>query len=143
MICKIPPILVCVMSWTRLIYIYICYKMLLDLDILFQFPCGFPGSKKIGLASHHSQTSRWILHWRVDGLVSWGDKKSISQAEDVGVSKNMGKPPNHPFKNRVFHYKSSILGGKIPLFLETSMSFREMLMLAEYVFWKFISPCTS
>ena len=28
----------------------------------------------------------------------------------MGVSKNMGKPPNHPFVHRVFHYKPSILG---------------------------------
>ena len=28
-------------------------------------------------------------------------------------------PPNHPFGNRVFHYRPSILGCKIPLFLET------------------------
>ena len=27
----------------------------------------------------------------------------------MGVSKNMGKPPNHPFVHRVFHYKPSIL----------------------------------
>ena len=36
----------------------------------------------------------------------------------LGVSKNMGKPPNHPFVHRVFHYKPSILGEKT-LFLET------------------------
>ncbi len=29
---------------------------------------------------------------------------------DMGVSKNIGKPPNHPLKIRVFHYKPSILG---------------------------------
>ena len=41
----------------------------------------------------------------------------------MGVSKNRGKtPPNHPFVHRVFHYKPSILGGKIPLFLETPTS---------------------
>ena len=28
-----------------------------------------------------------------------GDKR-----EDFCVSKNMGKPPNHPFVHRVFHY---------------------------------------
>ena len=28
----------------------------------------------------------------------------------MDVSKNMGKPPNHPFVHRVFHYKPSILG---------------------------------
>ena len=27
----------------------------------------------------------------------------------MGVSKNMGKPPNHPFVHRIFHYKPSIL----------------------------------
>ena len=30
-------------------------------------------------------------------------------------------PPNHPMFNRVFHYKPSILVGKIPYFLETSI----------------------
>ena len=38
----------------------------------------------------------------------------------MGVSKNRGVPPNHPFVHRVFHYKPSILGEK-PLFLETSI----------------------
>lgn len=47
------------------------YKMLLD----------FPDEKKS--FSFPSQTSRWILYWRVDGLVSWGEKKIISQAQDV------------------------------------------------------------
>ena len=37
---------------------------------------------------------------------------------NMGVSKNMGKPPNHPFVHRVFPYKPSILG-VFPLFLET------------------------
>ena len=39
----------------------------------------------------------------------------------VGVSKNMGKPPNHPFVHRVFHYFHHPFWGKTPGFLETSM----------------------
>ena len=30
--------------------------------------------------------------------------------EYMDVSENRGFPPNHPLKNRVFHYKPSILG---------------------------------
>ena len=38
----------------------------------------------------------------------------------MDVSKNSGfSPPNHPIKNRAFHYKSSHFG--VPLFLETPM----------------------
>ena len=38
----------------------------------------------------------------------------------MGVSKNRDfYPPNHPLKNRVFHYKPSILGGFPPIFGNT------------------------
>ncbi len=36
----------------------------------------------------------------------------------IWVFPKIGVPPNHPYKNRVFHYKPSILG-EPPLFLET------------------------
>ena len=37
----------------------------------------------------------------------------------MGVSKNMGKPPNHPFVHRVFHYFNHPFW--VPLFLETTI----------------------
>ena len=49
------------------------------------------------------------------GLVGFDDVPF--QMGDLGVSR-IGVPPNHPLKNRVFHYNPSILGG-FPLFLET------------------------
>ena len=56
--------------------------------------------------------------WRSDG----GCWNTVGvDFQHKGVSKNRGKPPNHPFVHRVFHYKPSILG-VFPLFLETPIS---------------------
>ena len=53
-----------------------------------------------------------------------------SSAEDMDVSENSGTvPPNHPLKNRVFHYKPSILG--YLFFLETPSFWSAFLDIAE------------
>ena len=43
-------------------------------------------------------------------------------------------PPNHPLKNRVFHYKPSILGGFTPIFGNTHMSKYKTTMYSSCLF---------
>ena len=43
---------------------------------------------------------------------------SVESKGQQGVSKNMGNPPNHPLKNRVFPYFHHPFGGFYPYFLE-------------------------
>ena len=50
-------------------------------------------------------------------ILLYGCLSTLYHRKDVGVSKNMGKPPNHPLKNKVFHYKKPSILVVFPLFL--------------------------
>ena len=58
------------------------------------------------------------VHSLATGQRWLGAKKKITQELQVGVSKNMGKPPNHPIFIGVFIIFTIHFG--VPLFLETS-----------------------
>ena len=58
----------------------------------------------------------------VTSLTSTGSPSSKWTGSNNWVFPKIMAPPNHPFVHRVFHYKTSILGGNISLFLQTSNS---------------------
>ena len=77
-----------------------CWKLFVECNLIQQKWSKWLG----GLGFSPSQNGRsmeklrrWCMTWFINLGYGW-------------PSKNMGKPPNHPLKNRVFHYKPSILG---------------------------------
>ena len=67
--------------------------------------------------------------WFLGGGI--GARPYMDVEAKIGVQ---GKPPNHPFVHRVFHYKPSILG--TPIFGNT-----HMILLCVFMVMIFTYPC--
>ena len=97
------------------------------------FPChvSFRGCKERENLQKLCCFSSKHLKWEIQHiqLSHTGGNESDRHFFEIGVSKNRGTP-NHPFVHRIFPlFSPSILGGKIPLFLEKHPNMKNTSLL--------------
>ena len=74
----------------------------------FRKKIGISASPFAGLTWSHPTASEWNFCGGTHGKRLDSELQKVQTHMDV--SENRETPPNHPLKNRVFHYKPSILG---------------------------------
>ena len=79
----------------------------IPLECLFSYLlCIWPqhNSRQLPMCSFPTRCSGSTKAWRIQKRSRGGTEGGEWDTNHMGVSKNMGKPPNHPFVHRVFHY---------------------------------------